>query len=80
LSDFIVCSCRSSYLAVRAGRRPAIGGSEGLPQRAGVDDTGNAQRAPEGPAALREREAGRIEMEIGSPTRPDARRVGLDPD
>jgi hypothetical protein len=26
--DFIVCSCRSSYLAVRVGRRaPTIGGS-----------------------------------------------------
>lgn len=72
--DFIVCSCRSSYLAVRvrhqphqrwfsttpvrrvcSARRPRAVAEclEVLDQRTGVEDAGDAQRAPEGAAALR---------------------------
>src|SRR3954454_9457780 len=41
--DFIVCSCRSSYLAVVRGSRPAgfPGLREQRDQRSGVDDTGD---------------------------------------
>src|SRR5256884_4086860 len=41
--DFIVCSCRSSYLAVVRGSRPAgcPGLREQFDQRPGVDDTGD---------------------------------------
>jgi hypothetical protein len=77
-SDFIVCSCRSSYLAGRAGRRPAVGFSEKLPQRAGVGDPGDAQRAPEGATPLRERETGRIGVQMSSTTGPDACRIGFE--
>jgi hypothetical protein len=80
-SDFIVCSCWSSYLAVRMGRvSPTYGGPEceALVQRAGVEDTGDAQRAPEGPAALRQRETAGIGMQMCAPTRPSACRVGLE--
>src|SRR5256885_12476649 len=77
--DFIVCSCRSSYLAVGRDSRPAgcPGRCEHRGERAGVDDTGDAQCAPEGATALRKREAGRIGVHMCSPSRPDARRVGL---
>jgi hypothetical protein len=40
-----------------------------LGQRAGVEDTGDAQRPPEGSAPLRQREASRIRMHMRSPTR-----------
>ena len=81
--DFIVCSCRSSYLAVRAGLdAPTIGGSvllrQRLGHRAGVRDTGDAQCPPEGAPALRKREASRIRMQVRSPTRPSACRIGND--
>jgi hypothetical protein len=79
-SDFIVCSCWLSYLAGRAGRRPAVGCSEKLPQAIGVDDPSDAQRAPEGAATLGERETGRIGVQMRSSTRPDMRRIGLDDD
>jgi hypothetical protein len=57
-------------LLVRVGRdAPTIGGSErfgvaadGLGQRAGVNDTGNTKRAPEGAATFRQREARRVGM------------------
>jgi hypothetical protein len=45
-------------------------------QRAGVEDTGDAQRAPEGAPTLRQREASRIGMHVGSPTRQFASRIG----
>jgi hypothetical protein len=59
---------------------PTIGGSEcgashRLGQRTGVDDTGDTQRAPEGAAALRQRETSRIRMQVRSPTRPPAGRI-----
>ena len=47
-----------------------------LDQRTGVQDTGDAQRAPEGAAALRQREASRIGMQMRSPTRQSAGRIG----
>ena len=40
-----------------------------LGERTGVDHTGDAQCTSEGAAALRKREAGRIGMQIRSPTR-----------
>jgi hypothetical protein len=71
-------------LLVRVGRdAPTIGGSErievyadGLDQRPGVDDTGDAKRAPEGAATLRQRETCRIGMNMCSPARPSACRIG----
>jgi hypothetical protein len=66
--------------------RPTIGGSprhgdrvEVLGERTGVRDTGEAQRPPEGAAPLRQREAGRIRMQMRSPTRRPAGRIGMEP-
>ena len=79
--DFIVCSCRSSYLAVRVGRsRPpsavptwlSCRRMRRLGQRTGVQDSGEAQRPPEGAPTLRKREASRIRMQVRSPARPSA--------
>ncbi len=73
--DFIGCSCRLSYLAGPGGARCAhhrrfhCGGTDRLGQRTGVQDTGEAQRAPEGSTTLRQYEAGRIRMQVNSPTR-----------
>jgi len=53
------------------------GGFYRLGQLTGVDDTGDAQRTPEGAASLRQREAGRIGMEMCSPARPSAGRIWL---
>jgi hypothetical protein len=60
-----------------------IGGSgcvrvDGQCERTGVQDTGDAQRAPEGPATLREHQASRIRMQVRSPTRPSSCRIGHD--
>jgi hypothetical protein len=71
-------------LLVRVGRdAPTIGGSErigvatdGPGERPGVDDTGDAKRAPEGAATLRQREASRIGMHMCPPPRPSACRIG----
>jgi hypothetical protein len=53
------------------GQRPGISGSA---------DTGESQRPPEGAAPLRQREAGRIWMQMRSPTRQSAARIGLEPE
>jgi hypothetical protein len=68
--------CRAGF----APRRVSLAAAEQRGERAGVDDTGDAQRAPEGAAALRKREASRIGVYVCTPPRPDARRVGLDGD
>jgi hypothetical protein len=68
--------CRAGF----APRRVSRVASEQRGERAGVDDTGDAQCAPEGATALRKREAGRIGMHMCSPSRPDARRVRLGDD
>ena len=47
-----------------------------LDQRTGVQDTGDTQRAPEGAATLRQRDASRIGMYMRSPTRQFASRIG----
>jgi hypothetical protein len=73
-------------LLVRAGLdATAVGGSgrlrgdaDGLGQRAGVDNTGDAQSAPEGAPTLRQREALRCGVDVRSPTRPSACRIGHD--
>src|SRR6185503_4137954 len=73
-------------LRVRVGLgAPTIGGSglwragaDRFGQLAGVEDTGDAQSTPEGPPALRQREASRIGMDARSPTRLSARRIGHD--
>jgi hypothetical protein len=49
-----------------------------LGERTGVSNTGESQRPPEGTASLRLREAGRIRMQMRSPTRQSAARVGLE--
>jgi hypothetical protein len=71
-------------LLVRVGRdAPTIGGSErfdvaadGLGERSGVQDTGDTKRAPEGAATLRQRETRRVGMNMCSPARPSACRIG----
>jgi hypothetical protein len=51
-----------------------------LGQYPGVGDTGEAQRTPEGATPLRQREASRIRMQMRSPTRQSAVRIGLEPE
>lgn len=51
-----------------------------LGKRTGVDDTGEPQRPPEGATPFRQREAGRIKMQMRPPTRQYAARVGLEPE
>ncbi|GAA1812469.1 hypothetical protein GCM10009835_35120 [Planosporangium flavigriseum] len=71
-------------MLVRVGRdAPTIGGSErigvaanGLGERTGVQDTGDAKRTPEGAAPLRQRETRRVGMNMCSPARPSACRIG----
>jgi hypothetical protein len=50
-----------------------------LGERAGVGDTGEAQRPPEGATPLRLREAGRVRMQVCAPTRQPAGRIGNEP-
>jgi hypothetical protein len=70
-------------LLVRVGRNTPTSGGAGrrganrFNQLTGVDDTGDAQRAPEGAASLRQRETSRIGMEMCSPARPPTGRIGL---
>jgi len=51
-----------------------------LGEQPGVSDTGESQRPPEGTAPLRQREASRIRMQMRSPTRQSATRIGLEPE
>jgi hypothetical protein len=76
---------RPTLLGRMGRRRPTFGGSgrhgdrtDVLGQRTGVSNTGESQRPPEGTAPLRLREAGRIRMQMRSPTRQSAIRVGLE--
>jgi hypothetical protein len=68
--------CRAGF----APRRVSLAAAEQRGERAGVDDTGDAQRAPEGAPTLRQCEAGRVGMQMRSPPQPDARRIRLDDD
>ena len=68
-------------------QRPTIGGSERhgdrsdvLGQQTGVSNTSKSQRTPEGATPLRQREAGRIRMQMCSPTRQTAARIRLEPE
>jgi hypothetical protein len=71
-------------LLVRVGRdAPTIGGSEridvatdDLDERPGVNNPGDTKRAPEGAATLRQCEASRIGVQMRSPPRPSACRIG----
>ncbi len=49
-------------------------------KRPRVNDTGDAQRTPEGAAALRQRETSRIGMHMGTATRQDPHRIGREND
>ena len=52
-----------------------------LGQQTGVSNTtGKSQRAPEGTTPFRQREASRIRMQMRSPTRQSAVRIGLEPE
>jgi hypothetical protein len=51
-----------------------------LGKQAGVSNTGETQRTPEGTTPLRLRETGRIRMQMRSPTRQSAARIGLEPE
>jgi hypothetical protein len=72
----VVLPCGSGW----EHRASTIGGSvhcgDHFGQRAGVDDTGYTQRAPEGAATLRERKASQIRVQVCAPARPSASRVG----
>jgi hypothetical protein len=68
-------------------RRPIIGDSvrrgdrtDVLGKRTGVSNTGESQRSPEGSAPLRLRETGRIRMQVCTPARQPAARIGLEPE
>lgn len=85
--DFIVCSCRSSCFVDLSGatKVTTVTGSprgvdraEVLHQRTGVDDTGHAQRSPEGATPLRKREASRIEMQMRTAPRQSTPRIRLE--
>ena len=73
----VVLPCGSGW-GLRAHRRRFRSLRYRSGQRSGVDDTGDAQRAPEGAAALRKREASRIRMQVRSPTRLSACRIRHD--
>ena len=47
-------------------------------KQAGVSNTGETQRTPEGATPLRLREAGRIRMQVCSPARQPTARIGLE--
>ena len=49
-----------------------------LGQQTGVSNTGETQRTPEGATPLRLRETGRIGMQMRSPPRQPAARIGLE--
>jgi hypothetical protein len=51
-----------------------------LGQQTGVSNTSESQRTPEGATSLRQREAGRIRMQVSSPTRQPAVRIRLEPE
>jgi hypothetical protein len=51
-----------------------------LGQQTGVRNTGKTQRAPEGATPLRQREASRIRVQMRSPARQSAARIGLKPE
>jgi hypothetical protein len=57
------------------GSRPDV-----LGQHTGVEDTGDSQRPPEGATPLRQREAGRIGMQMRSPARQATARIRLEPE
>jgi hypothetical protein len=84
-----VCSSGSSYLAGHGWGtyRSIIGCStrhgdraDVLGKQSGVSNTGESQRAPKGTTPLRLREAGRIGMQVRSPARQTAARIGLKPE
>jgi len=51
-----------------------------LGKQAGVSNTGESQRSPEGATPLRLRETSRIRMHMCSPARQPAVRIGLEPE
>ncbi|GIF10397.1 hypothetical protein Ate01nite_04290 [Actinoplanes teichomyceticus] len=51
-----------------------------LGKQPGVSNTGQTQRTPEGATSLRLREASRIGMQMSSPARQSAVRVGQKPE
>ena len=82
-----MCSSGSSYLAGHGWGiyRSIIGCStrhgdraDVLGKQSGVSNTGESQRAPEGPTPLRLREASRIRMHMCTPPRQPAARIGLE--
>jgi len=84
-----VCSSGSSYLAGHGwgtyrtiiGCSPRHGDrADVLGKQSGVSNTGESQRAPEGPTPLRLRETGLIGMHMCAPTRQTAIRIGLKPE
>ena len=84
-----MCSSGSSYLAGHGwgtyrtiiGCSPRHGDrADVLGKQSGVSNTGESQRAPEGPTPLRLRETGLIGMHMCAPTRQTAIRIGLKPE
>ena len=54
--------------------------SDVLGKQSGVSNTGESQRTPEGATPLRQREASRIRVQVRSPARQSAFRIGLKPE
>jgi hypothetical protein len=50
-----------------------------LGERTEIQDPGHTQRTPEGATSLRQRETGRIGMQMRSPPRQSTGRIGLEP-
>jgi hypothetical protein len=72
MSVVLPCSLRppTGLVTGRSGYRTDV-----LGQRTAVQDTGDAQRSPEGATPLRQREASRIRMQMSSPTRQSTGRI-----
>jgi len=71
----VVLPCGSGWKR----RASTIGGSvhcgDHFGERAGVEDTGDTQRAPAGAATLRQRKASQIRMQVCAPARLSASRI-----
>jgi hypothetical protein len=79
MSVVLPCFVRAGLDASAVGGSGRLrGGADGFGQRPGVDHTGDAQSAPEGAPTLRQLEASRYGVDMRSPARPSACRIGHD--
>jgi hypothetical protein len=73
----VVLTCLSGVGLVAPTNGRAGRDADRLGQLTGVDDTGDPKCALESAPPLRQRETSRIEVQVRSPTRPVAGRIGL---